>query len=487
MNRFKNIYIIFFLLLFDGSFATSKSILSFDKLFFKAQDFLENANYYYFDSINAISGFDKCNNLGFLLLESYKEFSEVYLSQSSESFNNYYKNSKKRIEILESISTVESNYILAEICFHYALLKLYQGDKIDAVSKILKSYKIVENIEITNPEFIYHKKLLGIYHIALSYLPSYMLKIIKIIGLKGDLTKGLKAIEICNNEKYYFYNEIKILKISLDIFSKSTTKNLSQIIIPILPNKMWYNFVNVLIYKKVNKNEIALDFFLKESKFNTKVPIFAYQKACLLLQKLQSKEAELLFDFFIKNTKGENYVKDAFYKLYICKKINNNKVSFQITKMLIKQEGCDVSETDKKALKFANLEVEPNINLLKSMLLMDGGYFIQAEEILKSIKFNSLNNLRNKTEYYYRYARVFESINNLDKSVEYYLKTIELQGAESYYFAPNSCLQLGYLYKKSNKNLALFYFNKVSTYKKHEYKNSLDIKAKIAIKQIDVQ
>ena len=70
----------------------------------------------------------------------------------------------------------------------------------------------------------------------------------------------------------------------------------------------------------------------------------------------------------------------------------------------------------------------------------------------------------------------------MEESIDNYLKTIEINGDAEYYFAPNAALQLGYIYQeKENYVNAEKYFRKALSYPSHEYKNSIDHKAKAAL------
>ena len=73
----------------------------------------------------------------------------------------------------------------------------------------------------------------------------------------------------------------------------------------------------------------------------------------------------------------------------------------------------------------------------------------------------------------------------LTAAKSFYLRSIDLSGDEEWYYAPNACLQLGYIFWSENDDtMARSYFNKAMSYSKHEYKNSIDSKAKSAIAQI---
>jgi hypothetical protein len=60
-----------------------------------------------------------------------------------------------------------------------------------------------------------------------------------------------------------------------------------------------------------------------------------------------------------------------------------------------------------------------------------------------------------------------------------------MAGGEHWYFAPNACLQMGYLFvDERNESRAKEYFKKALTYKDHEYKNSIDSKAKTGLNRL---
>jgi tetratricopeptide (TPR) repeat protein len=91
----------------------------------------------------------------------------------------------------------------------------------------------------------------------------------------------------------------------------------------------------------------------------------------------------------------------------------------------------------------------------------------------------------NQLEYYYRLARVYDELNEPDKALSYYQLTIEKGRSSTEYYAARAALQSGYLYeKRGNKSEALKFFNIVLDLDDHEYKNSLDQRAKASINRI---
>jgi tetratricopeptide (TPR) repeat protein len=91
---------------------------------------------------------------------------------------------------------------------------------------------------------------------------------------------------------------------------------------------------------------------------------------------------------------------------------------------------------------------------------------------------------KDQAEYYYRKARLAHK-QNKPEAVQLYQETIVMTGQDNWYFAPNACLQLGYIYQSQNKvKEAEEYFQRALAYRRHEYKNSIDSKARSALAQL---
>jgi tetratricopeptide (TPR) repeat protein len=130
----------------------------------------------------------------------------------------------------------------------------------------------------------------------------------------------------------------------------------------------------------------------------------------------------------------------------------------------------------------------PNIKLSKVRYYTDGGFYIQAREQLKVIQDQDIPTNRDKVEFTYRTARLDHNTGDVDSAVENYKKTIALNGNGAWYFAPNACLQLGYIFlAKGDSATAKNYFEEARDYPRHEYKNSIDSKAKSALSQLSTR
>jgi tetratricopeptide (TPR) repeat protein len=87
-----------------------------------------------------------------------------------------------------------------------------------------------------------------------------------------------------------------------------------------------------------------------------------------------------------------------------------------------------------------------------------------------------------KLEFVYRMARIYDDLNRKDEAIAKYLSVMKLGENRKEYFAARAALQIGYIYeKKKDKARAIGFFQKCMHMKDHDYKNSLDQKAKAGI------
>ena len=85
-------------------------------------------------------------------------------------------------------------------------------------------------------------------------------------------------------------------------------------------------------------------------------------------------------------------------------------------------------------------------------------------------------------EYSYRLARIYDDMDRDDDALRFYRVAIRLGKDKEEYFAARAALQMGYIYeKKGMKSLAIAAFQECLNMEDHEYKDSLDQRAKSGI------
>ena len=85
-------------------------------------------------------------------------------------------------------------------------------------------------------------------------------------------------------------------------------------------------------------------------------------------------------------------------------------------------------------------------------------------------------------EYAYRVGRIYDGLGRDSAAIGAYDKTIVIGEQLQAYYAARAALQAGYIYeRRGDKTRAVAYFERCLGMKDHDYKNSLDQRAKAGI------
>ncbi len=204
--------------------------------------------------------------------------------------------------------------------------------------------------------------------------------------------------------------------------------------------------------------------------------------AYVQLRHLELTDAIKNFDYFISHFKGKFYVKDACEKLSWCYYLQGNTTAANNARQMVLKKGNTDTDADKEANKDAKSGKWPNIVLLKARVLNDGGYNEQAIDLLKTKDGDDFTDATDKLEYTYRTGRIYDDMNHADSAVRYYQAAISLGENRTEYYASRAALQIGMIYEKQgNKPLAIQYYKKCLDMQNHDYKDSMDQKAKSGV------
>jgi tetratricopeptide (TPR) repeat protein len=120
--------------------------------------------------------------------------------------------------------------------------------------------------------------------------------------------------------------------------------------------------------------------------------------------------------------------------------------------------------------------------LLQARLLNDGGYYRQALALLQGRNTNSFSLPEEKLEFAYRAGRLYDDVGNDSLAMVFYKQAIDLGKQRKEHFAARAALQMGYIFEqKGDKQTAITWFQRCIDMKDHDFKNSLDSRAKAGI------
>jgi tetratricopeptide (TPR) repeat protein len=210
--------------------------------------------------------------------------------------------------------------------------------------------------------------------------------------------------------------------------------------------------------------------------------VWDFEMGYVKLHQLQLDEALRYFNNFITNFKGNFYVKDVLQKMSWAHYLKGDKAEAERYRLLTIKNGNTESDADKKAYRDAKKGLWPNELLLKARILNDGGYQKDALAVLQGKTVNDFAKPEEALEFAYRTARIYDDMDRDEEAVKFYQLAIKLGKDREEYYAARAALQIGYIYEKRNhKARAIAAFQQCLDMGDHEYKDSLDQRAKSGI------
>jgi len=416
---------------------------------------------------------------------------ELLITGDVEKFNDYEDRFEQRLERKTKLNTPDDIFLQAEIRIQWAFIHFKFGHEFDAALNLRQAYLTVAEIKRRFPAFQAIKKTDALLEVIIGGVPEKYDWILSLLDIQGSTEAGINDLQSLRTAGHPLSLEADMLYALVQSYVLQQTADGMQTMEKILarhPTNRLALFLGASLAIKNSQGEAALELLKRLDHQPAGLPIYFadYLKGEVYLYKAEYLNSITSFRWFISHYKGQNNLKDSYYKIALCYFLNGNENDAHALFKQAKGIGKEITEADKYAARSLAEVEEPHIKLTKARYFTDGGYYDNARTTLESISVAETPTLRDQAELQYRKARLDHKTNRLTTAKVYYHKTIELNGSEEWYFAPNACLQLGYLAMAENDPAgARDYFIRALSYKKHEYKNSIDTKAKSAIAHLD--
>jgi tetratricopeptide (TPR) repeat protein len=312
-----------------------------------------------------------------------------------------------------------------------------------------------------------------------------------IMGMKGSLHEGMQKVKTYTNSNdawaKLFFNEASFIYPYLLFF----IENKKEEALHFVQQKkldLVNNHLNAYMTSNLalNNKEVGLSKLTIQNRNLSddylKLSVWDFQMGYAQLYHLDYTSARIYFESFSQNFKGKFYVKDVYQKISWCYYLQGNMKLAEDARKQVLKKGSTETDADKKALKDAKANFWPNQLLLKARLLNDGGYHIEAYKLLVGKSEDNFEKEEEKLEFAYRAARIYDDLGKKDDAIRNYLIAIRIGINRKEYFAARAALQIAQIYEaRGQKNLAIEYYQKCLNMEHHEYKDSLDQRAKSGI------
>lgn len=424
---------------------------------------------------------------------SLAQVTELLLTEDLALFTEYERQFQKRISRKYTLHSPEELFVRAEAYLYWSLVYLKFGHDFDAALNIRRAYAIAETCKKEFPEFIATKKTLGLLNVILGAIPQKYEWVLTVLGMEGSFESGLKQLQSSELINSPLGLEARLLAAFVHGFAlqnlKTSVDEINSTLRQYTDNRLVL-FASAALRIKNSQSEEALKplHILSSSNQDLILPYVNYLQGEIYLQKGEYAKAIAFYQKFIETYTGQNYLKDANYKIGLCYLLSNNRNQAHTVFQKTKHIGAEVTEADRHAARSISKNELPNVKLTQVRYFTDGGYFEEAEKLLESITPTDIPYTGDKVEYYYRKARLAHKTKHLAAAKLFYKQTIDISAGESLYFVPNSYLQLGYIaIEDKDITTAKLNFNLARSFKDHEYKNSIDSKSKAALDRLATQ
>jgi tetratricopeptide (TPR) repeat protein len=425
------------------------------------------------------------NELHKIYVQSFNETLHILITEDHKKFAQIDQSFKERVKYIESLPvSAETLFLQAELALQKGFCYLNLGQEINAVLSIRKAYQLAADCMRRYPDFIPVRKTSGVIQVMVGTVPEKYQWFMSLLGMRGTVAAGQKQLTELKNSKSSLSSEATILLYTIKGFINQQFKESADGISAILkdqPDNRLLLFIGVNMLVKDARSEEALHLIREIDRQTTGLPMpyIDYLHAEILLQKGDYKNAVAHYERFIRSFPSHSFKKDAYYKIALCHWLQYDVAAANANFEKAKVTGTDKAEPDRYAARQLETGEFPNRKLLQVRFSTDGGYYEMATQQLSSISPAGLKSIKDQTEYYYRKARLAHHLGEIADAKIFYQQSIDMTNDNPWYFGANSALNMGYIAKaQKDYDSARKYFQLALSFPKHEYKNSIDSKAR---------
>jgi hypothetical protein len=496
VNKRAKILRAFLLFLFISQSAHAANVFVYNEALTEAKRFISVLKLEPARQLLAIERLNNPGNAAIDYLENYIDFYTLVSSQDATLLEKLQPNKNRRLKGLENLSAGDpmKRYAQAEIELQWAFSNIVQHEFIAAAKGFRTAYKLLETNMQLFPEFTLNKKSMGMLKAVIGTIPDNYRWIAGIVGMQGNFTEGMDMLQAFLNETNSNKNHLLeiqsatyyYLLLQLNFGDKNLSWQFCETHTGDYTTNLLSAYLRSFTAIKTGRSMVAVNVLQQRphGKDYIDFPILDYLEGVALLNNLNPQAAQY-FKKYVSFSKGKNYIKDSYRRLAWHYLIHDNFAEYEQYKKMAVNYGVQVADEDKSAYRECQQSAMPDIPLLKARLLFDGGNYERALEVLAKHPFTEYKKAEHINEYYYRLARIYHENNNWRIAIGYYERAIETGAKLNTYYAPMSCLQLGLIYEKLNqREKALYYFEKVGSYRNYDYRSGITQKANAGISRL---
>ena len=444
------------------------------------------------ESIIEIERKNNPDNLIPYVLDNYIDFFVLYFTEDPLEFSKRKSNEEARIRKMNEGQDDSPFYLFSKAIIHFqwAAVDIKFGHNWDAGWRFRRSFLQIKENQDRFPDFFPNALLGGPMQVTAGTIPEGYRWLSNMLGISGTIGGGMNELKTFIDRRdtlsQIFHEEAVFYWLYLTFYIQNQKEKVFEYIdqhnLDTRNNHLYaYLAANLAINGQKSAYAEKIIKQINHGHGYLSMPVWDMEMGTARMNHLE-QDANLYFEKYLTSFRGNFYLKEIMQKLSWYYFLNQNQSKANEYRKLAIEKGSTDTEADKQALNEAKSGIWPDPVLLKARLLEDGGYFQEALKMIESKDPASFNTPSYSLEYAYRLGRIYDDLGKEDEALSSYSAAI-LKGSQSRaYYAARAALQAGYIYeKRKDYPNARIYFQKCLSMKDHEYKNSLDQKAKAGL------
>jgi tetratricopeptide (TPR) repeat protein len=426
------------------------------------------------------------------LLDNYIDFFQLFFNEDATQYSAWKDRRDQRLDLM-SQGPAGSPWNLfgrSLIHFQWAAIQIKFGDNWDAAWDFRRSFLQSKDCASQFPSFLPASMLNGAMEVVAGTIPDGYKWLSNLLGIKGSIAGGTQKLEqflaaddayasLYHDEAifYYLYLQFYLSNKRAEVFAFIRQHQLD-----VRNNHLFtYLYANLCINDQRSALAQQVIRQMNPSPDYLDMPVWDLEMGYARLNHLEPEALEH-FQLFLVRFRGKFYVKDVLQKMSWYYYLKGDTFRADSCRRQVLVRGSAASDADRQALKEARSGRWPNKVLLKARLLDDGGYFEEALQVLQGMDPAELRDQVERCEYIYRMGRIYDGLGRADEAIEAYQGAIRLGEHLKEYYAARAALQAGNIYEqRGDRAKAISLYEKCLSMPEHDFKNSLDQRAKAGI------
>lgn len=396
------------------------------------------------------------DNLMVDFIEDYLDFYPLLVDGSKKSYQSRLSHKNTRLKAFESGDILSPYYLFtkAEVKIHWAILETQYGDMVSAFKELRSAYKLLQTNQAQFPNFKPNEKSLGMLHTIFSAIPDEYQWGARMLGLRPDYDKGFRQIQrvlqYAERNDFLFARETRMIYAFL-LLTVSHEQDQAWAMIrhrDIDPRtSLMAAYLQTLVALRSGRNDAALTLLKQRPRGGEylDVPQLVYWQGVAELRK-QDAQADATLKRYLQVAHSTDLHKAAYLHLAYHAAIFGTAGTAQAYLGKCRTLGAQDNYEDKRALTMAT--DFHHKSLIKAQLLLDGGYYTQAQALLGAHSVNDFTRLEDRVKFHFLEARVAQRLKQWTAAIAGYKACIELDSRTDYYYVCYAMLLLGELYEE---------------------------------------